>query len=836
MEARETTFEKLVNGKCQFRVPLYQRPYSWTEADWSALWDAIVEQAEALAAGDTEPGHFLGSVVLAPAPVPPGGPTVWIVVDGQQRLTTLSLALCALRDRIRAEDPERAAYVHEDYLVNRRESGEYRLKLMPTQADRKDYRACIDGSHTAGGAGNIGAAHRFFQAKLEEYDDPDDPHDLSRLEQAITGRLDLVGIAAGPNDNAHRIFESLNNTGRPLTQADLLRNYLFMLLPSRGDQVYERYWLPMQHQLGSEELEELAWLHLVVSGDDRVRRDGVYRAYQKLLRPAAGGRDESAVETFVAELARRAQHLHLILHPEREPDPHVRAGLRRLSEWDASTARPVVMLLLDRRDQGTATSAEIVEAITYLESFLVRRMLTGRDSKNVNRILNAAPARLASGPVAEQLRAYLSQERHFWADDDTLREAIRERNFYWSGRTPQRMFVLRRLEETFGHREPVDWAQAKVSIEHVLPQTMTDEWRAVLAEEIADGRAVDEVHASVVHTLGNLTLTGYNQHLSNRPFTEKRRLLADSGLAMNHAIASSARWGEAQILDRAADLAERAINLWPGPLPAQRRAKVNPKWRLLRQALAVMPAGTWTSYSDLAELIGSHQVPVGQYLATELASHPWRVLTIDGTVSPNFRWQQADRTDDPLDLLRGEGVRIDERERADQAQRLTAAELADLVGLHRDEAAGDEDTAEESFWSQLRTAQPLSVVEATTAIIDHWRAAGGHVGFGSAAEAGCYLFVRPGRSADGRRPPWPWAIYPLSGRIEVVFQHLKVRQPFDDPAMREEFRQICNRIPGVNLPPAKLDVRPSFPLDVLGDDRARATAQAALDWFMTAAR
>jgi alkylated DNA nucleotide flippase Atl1 len=250
--------------------------------------------------------------------------------------------------------------------------------------------------------------------------------------------------------------------------------------------------------------------------------------------------------------------------------------------------------------------------------------------------------------------------------------------------------------------------------------------------------------------------------------------------------------------------------------------------------LAVLPAGAWTSYSDLAELIGSHQVPVGQHLANEDVPHPWRVLTSDGTAAPGFRWSDAARRDTPVDLLRAEGVRFDDRGRADMAQRLTAAELADLIGLHRDlPAMTEEETDEGSFWAQLRDAQPSSIVDAVTALVGAWRSAGGEVGFGPAEETGCYLFVRPGRSPDGRRPPWPWAIYPLSGRVEVVFQYLKARPPFDDPVVRDEFRQRCNRIPGVNLPPAKLDVRPSFPLDVLGSHDGRAAAHAVLEWFMT---
>ncbi len=166
--------------------------------------------------GGQGPGHFLGSVVLAPAPGVPALPQ-WVVIDGQQRLTTLSLALAALSEHLRGRDDRTAAYVQEVYLVNRREHGEQRYKLLPTQSDRAAYLACVDGTPLAGDGSNIGEAYRFFQRKITEYDDPDDTEDLTFLEQALTSRLELVQIAADRGDNVHRIFESLNNTGMRLS-------------------------------------------------------------------------------------------------------------------------------------------------------------------------------------------------------------------------------------------------------------------------------------------------------------------------------------------------------------------------------------------------------------------------------------------------------------------------------------------------------------------------------------------------------------------------------------------------------------------------------------------
>ncbi|BCJ37148.1 hypothetical protein Athai_46510 [Actinocatenispora thailandica] len=834
MQVRKTTFAELVSTpKTQFRVPLYQRPYSWGKKNWAALWEAVTEQANAITDED-EAEHFLGSLVLAPGVPAAGGTTVWIVVDGQQRLTTLSILLCALRDRIVGEDRTVAEEIERTYLLNSRLSSE-RWKLLPTQVDREGYRACLDGRP---GAGNVGEAYRFFQRAVMAYDDPDDPHDLERLEQAVSQRMELVCITSDRDDNVHRIFESLNNTGMTLGQSDLLRNYLFMLLPTRDEQVYRRHWEPMERLLDREDegntlVELLAWYDLVMDGNVRVRKDNTYAPHQKALDELARSGGEDAVVQVAARWHRRAEYMRLLWHPDEEHAAGVRQGLQRFIDWGTDAADPALMLLLERRAHGTVRSDEIVEVMRLVESFLVRRMLCAVPTNNLNRILNTLPGELAEGPVVEKTRAYLSRERHRWPDDDQVVASIRENNFYWSGRPAQRFYVLRRLEEYLDHKEPIAWDDTALSIEHVLPQTLSAGWRADLAGWCAPDESVDDVAAELEHNLGNLTLTGYNSELGNRRFADKCSLLRDSGLAMNHEIATEQRWGPAEIRARAERLAERALALWPAPLPREHARPVSQlKWKALHQALAAIPAGSWTSYGDLAELIGSHPVPVGAHLASNAAPNPWRVLSADGTVSPQFRWLEPDRADDPLELLRSEGVKVDESGRADPAARMTAAELAGELDIDLSEQGEDRsDDRRDSFEGLLEHNQRAETVAAVRHLLAFWDdAPSSWLGFGTGKETSCFLFTQ---TRDGHI--WPFTLYPVSGRIEVVFQHLKGRHPFDDPALREEFRQVCNTIGDVQIPAAKIDLRPSFDMAQLSDPTALAAASSALDWFRQAA-
>ncbi|MEU3981742.1 DUF262 domain-containing protein [Streptomyces sp. NPDC026672] len=299
MQAKETLFADLVQGRAQqFQVPLYQRTYSWTEKQLRQLWGDILEQAGLLEREEKASTHFLGSVVLAPSPQNDATFPRWLVVDSQQRLTTLSLALAAIRDHIRDAEPGEAERIDEQYLINKWKGGSDHFRLLPTQADRPQFAAHVRGPRTEQSTGgSVNAAYGFFRRKLVEAADPAAPQDVFRIEQAITSRLTLVAVTAERGDNVHRIFESLNNTGLKLSQADLLRNYLFMKLHTLGEQVYETYWLPLQDSLSNEELEQLMWLQLVLDGNDRVRRQDLYASQQQ--RFEHGEASEEEIEAYI---------------------------------------------------------------------------------------------------------------------------------------------------------------------------------------------------------------------------------------------------------------------------------------------------------------------------------------------------------------------------------------------------------------------------------------------------------------------------------------------------------------------------------------------------------
>ncbi|MEU7611677.1 DUF262 domain-containing protein [Micromonospora sp. NPDC049204] len=827
--AHETTLRELLEGAKQYRVPLYQRTYSWTDSQLRRLWDDIRKLAEERVENQNLT-HFIGSLVLAPSPTLGPAVSEFLVVDGQQRLTTLSILLCAIRDhRATHEGPDHRDRINQEYLINKYKPT-HRLKLVPTQADRTAYEACLEATPQAGGSDQVGAAYRFFAAQLVAVDDPDDPLDIERIEDAVISGMALVSVVAQSGDNVYRIFESLNNTGLKLTQADLLRNYLFMRLPNRGEAVYDSLWFPLQKQLDAGEMEQLFWLDMVHRNPE-VKQTDTYVGQQARLN---GLHTEAEIEAEVRRFCRLGALLRIILHPEEEPDPEVRRRLARLNAWDTTTVLPLLLHLLDRRKQGTATSEQIASAMLYVESYFIRRLLIGRATASINRVLLRIVTDMRKDlPVDEAVRAFLSVGRKYYATDVSLREAVRSIPFYLNGRATQRKLVLQWLEESYGSKEPV--APQSLTIEHVMPQSPTAEWRQMLSEDLQGEESFAEVHEALVHTLGNLTLTGYNSELSNSSFLVKRTQLGKSGIALSREIADQKRWGRPEIHARADGLAERIIATWPGPTEEAGNKSEVP-WDVMNTALAALPAGSWTAYGDLAALIGSHPVSVGARLAHHAAPNAHRVLQAEGVLAPNFRWLEPSRTDDPHDLLREEGVDFDTYGRASQAQRIGVEELAQLAGMPQQDGPGQllrprsrhNNPLDDRFLEQLRDLQHAQVAHGTVAVLEAWAGMGGMLFYGTGGETSCFLMARGKDHELGNI--WPATIYP-SGKFEIVFQHLSTRPPFDDIELRKQFRERLNELEGVNIAAAKLALRPGFPLDILVNVKAREALIEHLRWF-----
>ncbi|MFI6778744.1 DUF262 domain-containing protein [Nocardia sp. NPDC050412] len=673
--AQETSLQRILEGSSQYLVPLYQRPYGWGDEQLQELWNDVTQLADDRI-DEPQTTHFIGSVVLAPAPAGVAGTvTRFLVVDGQQRLTTLTLLLAAIRDFLREVDGSTSRdsdRIHNQLLTNQYNDDPDRLKLLPTQVDRPSYAAVIDGTTRVDDGGRVGYAYDFFRARLTALTTAEDTtYGLSQVVDAVVSGLSVVSISAHPNDNVHRIFQSLNNTGLKLTQGDLLRNYLFMRLPNRSDEVYRTYWLPLQASLDNERIETLFWLDMVHKRP-KVKQGQTFAAQQARLERLT---TESEIVAEIERIARLGQLYRLLLEPETESDPQVRLRLSRLAEWDSTSPAPLILHLLLLRDRGEASSEQVARSLLYIESLLVRRFLIGRTTQNLSRLFADTVVQLDTTlPVDVALHVYFSTGRKHYATDAQLTEAIVTAPLYLNGRAAHRKILMIWIEDLFGSKETV--APESLTIEHVMPQTLSVQWRAQLAAEYGADE-VEVLHDRYLHTLGNLTLTGYNESLSNNDFARKCETLRASSVRMNQDIAAHESWGPSQIEKRGLALAERIIDFWPGPTDASALPE-KPLWAELLNVLAALPAGRWTTYGDLANLLGTAAQPLGNWMRSHPAPNAHRVLSAQGSFAEGFRWIDPACIDDPRQMLESEGVRFSASGRAASGQRLTPAELANL--------------------------------------------------------------------------------------------------------------------------------------------------------------
>lgn len=555
MEAAPAKVIQYFNGEKQNLIPLFQRPYRWDEPKWKTLWEDVMVQYDL----DDNSNHFMGAIVSVPARSVPVGVSKYLIIDGQQRLTTVSVLLCALRDSV---DTNTAARIQEVYLTNRFREPEDTLKFVPTQVDRDAYRTLVLDRTVPDGDGRLVQAYHYFKRQIAEGTDGDgNPVTASKVLTTLEHALQVVMINLGEADDPYLIFESLNFKGEPLNQADLVRNYLMMRfkhsISAGGEQerIYNHYWRPLETQLGGNLTEFLR--HYAMKDGDDIRQGGIYAATKSRLRNIDTA---AAVETEVQVMQRFGRIYATVLQPETEPAEAIRARLENIRELQVTTSYPFLLRLFDARIAGTLSEAELERCLELIESFVVRRQVVGVPTNALNKLFLQWTKNFPSADHSTWLHESMSGGgggRRFPTDTE-FGEAFTRQSQYGRGAT---RFILCRLEEDFDHHEPADLTTA--TIEHVLPQTLSQPWRDAL------GANAEEVHGRLLDTIGNLTLTGYNSELGNLPFSEKKEKLLNTHIELNRWILEREAWGEAEIAARAEVLLTEAKRIWPGPFPTK---------------------------------------------------------------------------------------------------------------------------------------------------------------------------------------------------------------------------------------------------------------------------
>lgn len=619
MDSKSLVFLGLISGPRQYRIPSFQRAYSWEREDRETLWLDILTQYEVLhgvwqleevdreQALERHSTHYLGTIVLS-GPSSLGVPKSDII-DGQQKISTLLLAICALRDnwgRLSSSSNNESSIakrrtLSNTYLINDGYIGNDRYRVLPLSTDEKVFRAIVDhdGSKKLdlnslglepGDSTRMMQAYQFFRTEMGRKSVPDTNAQIRRfahlfpldpviIEQALAHRLSVIAIETKNTDDTNAIFESLNAKGRPLTQLDLLRNYVFMSLGGKADQVLRDQWLPVEktHLPDRREMESFVWADVVSRGRN-VLQKRTYRTVQSDLR----GADNTALaaEHYVHQLNRRAPTFAQIVDPQKVSDKALRDRLQRLSLAGGKTARPLVLWVMEEQYAGRCLAPEALKCIAHIESFLVRRFLCALAPNNLNSMFGQMLVKLnpdesdgePAGTVEARLLSSLLSVAKEWPDDAALATGMEQKNFYENGDSSQRIHVLKNLDLSYDYDLQPGYDFSDKSIEHILPQSTTDQWSFDL---VALGQDLAVVQDKWVHTLGNLTMVAPsdNSKLGNKRFVQKLLIYQTLGYKMTKAVADfgvtvngEAMWGAEQIAARATELTQRAAQIWPRPV------------------------------------------------------------------------------------------------------------------------------------------------------------------------------------------------------------------------------------------------------------------------------
>jgi uncharacterized protein with ParB-like and HNH nuclease domain len=369
MKASETKFQSIIEGTQQYVIPLFQRAYSWDKEEWDVLWDDLIYLSE-----NNEPkSHFIGSIVTIPTTSVPEGVAKYLLIDGQQRITTIFILLALLRDvATHSEQHELANEIHQTMLVNFFKKGVDHQKLLPTQVDRPIFENLINKKGETKNS-RILSCYTFFQRKLKR-----ENIELVALYKIITSRLSVVSIVLDQDDNPHLVFESLNANGRVLTQSDLIRNYFFMRIHiDEQEEMYENYWQPMQINLGESLTEFIR--HFLMRDGATVNKNDVYFTLKERIA------NRNALNAL-KEISKFATYYQKLIFPKKENNVHLRTALHRVNRLEVTTAYPFLLNCYHDYSEGNLSSADFLSIVTTIENFIVRRFVCNVPTNQLNKI------------------------------------------------------------------------------------------------------------------------------------------------------------------------------------------------------------------------------------------------------------------------------------------------------------------------------------------------------------------------------------------------------------------------------------------------------------------
>lgn len=560
MKATEVNLLKFLKQPNQFVIPIYQRTYSWTLKQCQQLWQDIIRVAQ-----DEEiSGHFVGSIVYIESGLYQVASIPHLsVIDGQQRLTTISLLVSALGKAISASveldlDITRRK-LENYYLFNNEEDGEYRYKLLLTQGDRETFIRLLEERDLPKEISRrIIENYQYFESQIRK-----GGIDLNTLYKGLN-KLIIVNIALDRDrDNPQLIFESLNSTGLDLSQADLIRNYVLMGLPTKEQgQIYTCYWYPMEESFEaagqSDQFDRFMRDYLTLKSRTGVIpniRD-VYNSFKAYADRQKG----IEMGDLMADVHRYSKY-YVRLALGKESDPEINKALRDINTLKVEVSYPFLLEVYEDFTQGLLSRSEFIEILRIIESYVFRRAICGIPTNSMNKTFATLGREIDREHYLESIKLAFARKDGYkrFPSNQEFRQEFLVKDIY---NFRSRFYLLRKLENCRRSKELAD--PENYTIEHILPQNprLSEAWRAALGEKW------QEIQSKYLHTIGNLTLTGYNSEYADRSFSEKRDIEGGfkvSPLFLNQGLGQLEKWGESEIQARAEKLADWALEIWNYP-------------------------------------------------------------------------------------------------------------------------------------------------------------------------------------------------------------------------------------------------------------------------------
>lgn len=542
-----------------FVIPVYQRNYSWRTEECEKLFEDLLDSLR------TNKRHYFGNIVYYVL-----DSIVWqgyselALIDGQQRVTTIMLLLAAIRDTEPDEAKRKA--ITETYLLNRNSTTKERVKLKQIESDRDIYESIINGNFDESTDSNAGRNYKTFKRLIGNSDVSTDD-----LLKAINN-LEVVALDLRLNENKERsespqiIFESINATGKSLSTADLLRNYLLMGINDADQELYYKdYWLTVEKGIGNDNISDFINKYLIMKIGDAINKNTEYAEFKKYL-----SKNKISVIDALKDLAHYSKYYSWILQPSlaEKFSSNTASRLMDLKELKTSSMAPLLLFILEKADDENISefnATELNNALSALESWGFRVRVSGLltsgafntiSSTSILNTLKKSEECDYDEQIIYELSNYRTQD--IWPTDEEFMEAFKKYNFYKTYKD----YVQRKLENAISN-DHHNWKPD--SIEHIMPETLSADWKKRLGENYA------EIHGEYLHTIGNLSPLNQrdNSINSNDPFKTKLPQYKNSSWRLTRDVWEDFHnvedWGVNEIKKRADALAYEAVKIWHGP-------------------------------------------------------------------------------------------------------------------------------------------------------------------------------------------------------------------------------------------------------------------------------